>query len=377
MKKQRYFDEIRNTGIKVKELEEELLQTKTEVLFLNEKKTEYNEKVSIFSDEIEKVKGENDTLRNLISSLDEKSNALSKEVDCLQTKNNNCVNEKGRLAKNVQDLEEENQRMHNHCKLLDKTSNQLREHLHEQKNKFEIMIRSRLNLEKEMKDLHQELTAQKNEKQKYLNAYKDITEKLMAYKKNINAYRLQNEKLLKENKELKDKISSFSACNEDIEKNLVSDISNLSSEFSSRLAQYKDIQSEDKVRSPSEEFQFEESENKFDGSNDLPQERKRTQKIINENLRTKLPSPPNHMPASPKSGYGFVATRPPSNTYFKKKDNDLSPNLSTLSRKLIHSRPVPSPRQSGSPNRATSPRGMDNFSDFFLQDDLNVATAFL
>ena len=375
MKKQRYFDEIRNTGIKVKELEDELLQTKTEVLFLNEKKTEHNEKVSTFSDAIEKVKGENDALRNLISSLDEKNNALSKEVDRLQTKNSNYANEKGRLAKNIQDLEEENQRMHNHCKLLDKTSSQLKEHLHEQKNKFEIMIRSRLNLEKEMKELHQELTAQKNEKQKYLNAYKDITEKLMAYKKNISAYRLQNEKLSKENKELKDKIS-ISSRNENFEKKLLSDILNSSSEFGSRLAQHKEIQSEDKVRSPSEEFQFKEGDNKFEDSNDLTQERKRTPKVINENLRTKPPSP-NHMPASPKSAYGFVATRPPSNTYFKKKDNDLSPNLSTLSRKLIHSRQVPSPTQPGSPSRVTSPRGMDNFSDFFLQDDQNVATAFL
>lgn len=376
MKKQRYFDEIRNTAIKVKELEEELLQTKSEVLFLNEKKTEYNEKIATFSDEIEKVKGENDALRNLISSLDEKNNALSKEVDSLQTKNSNYSNEKGRLAKSIQDLEEENQRMHNHCKLLDKTSNQLKEHLHEQKNKFEIMIRSRLNLEKEMKELHQELTSQKNEKQKYLNAYKDITEKLIAYKKNISAYRLQNEKLSKENKELKDKIPSFSSRNENFEKKLLSDIPNSSSEFSSRLAQYKEMQSEDKVRSPSEDFQFKEGERKFEDSNELPQERKRTPKIINENLRTKPPSP-NHMPASPKSTYGFVATRPPSNTYFKKKDNDLSPNLSTLSRKLIHSRPVPSPRQPGSPNRVSSPRGMDNFSDFFLHDDENVATAFL
>ncbi|XP_057301507.1 reticulocyte-binding protein 2-like [Hydractinia symbiolongicarpus] len=205
-KRNRYYEELVTAEENINNLERNMREIKAESRSSEENANKLQQELAGKENEILRYENRNKELMELMEKNEGELAETLTRFDIVVKEKTKYEGQIEELTKANSCLKEDLQRLQTKYEISQRTVEQCTTRIKEQKEKFDSMIVSRLNIEKELREVHDELSKERVEKHSYSTQCTDLLTKLSEAKNSINQYKQETDLLQKENRGLKDRV---------------------------------------------------------------------------------------------------------------------------------------------------------------------------
>lgn len=205
-KRKRYYEELVTAEEKINNLERNMREIKAESRSSEENANKLQQELAGKENELLTYENRNKELIGLMEKNEGEHAETLTRFDIVVKEKTKYEGQIEELTRANSCLKEDLQRLQAKYEISQRTVEQCTTRIKEQKEKFDSMIVSRLNIEKELREVHDELSKERVEKHSYSTQCTDLLTKLSETKNSINQYKQETDLLQKENRGLKDRV---------------------------------------------------------------------------------------------------------------------------------------------------------------------------